>query len=259
MTQTPGMWYVRFRGQVQGPYSVAQLRQQLERGRFSRQHEVSDDGATWRRATDIPELFASRVRKKQRSDLMQLDEPELVAAPLPTGARPTWYYSIGDERHGPSTLLELRRLVTDGQLVANDLVWNNGFDDWVPLIDVPDLAGSLPTLTAKVEPVSAPATPSGSFCFACGSPTDPRAEICPKCGVRQKHSASSGKDRVTAALLALFLGGLGAHHFYLGNTFVGVIYVLFFWTFIPAIVAFVEGIVFLCMSDSNFQKRYCQT
>ncbi len=41
-------------------------------------------------------------------------------------------------------------------------------------------------------------------------------------------------------LLALFLGGLGAHKFYMGHIGLGVLYLLFFWTFIPAIVALVE-------------------
>ena len=41
-------------------------------------------------------------------------------------------------------------------------------------------------------------------------------------------------------LLALFLGGLGAHRFYLGQTGLGILYVVFVWTFIPAIAALIE-------------------
>ena len=48
------------------------------------------------------------------------------------------------------------------------------------------------------------------------------------------------KDGTTAVLLALFLGGLGAHKFYLGQAGLGVLYLLFCWTFIPAIVALFE-------------------
>jgi TM2 domain-containing membrane protein YozV len=48
------------------------------------------------------------------------------------------------------------------------------------------------------------------------------------------------KDRTTALLLALFLGGLGAHHYYLGRVGLGILCTVFFWTFIPAIVALVE-------------------
>jgi NMD protein affecting ribosome stability and mRNA decay len=43
------------------------------------------------------------------------------------------------------------------------------------------------------------------FCFACGEPIDARAEIYPKCGVRQK-SVRGQKSKIAAALLAFFLG-----------------------------------------------------
>ena len=48
------------------------------------------------------------------------------------------------------------------------------------------------------------------------------------------------KDATVALLLCLFLGGLGAHKFYLGKVGLGVLYILFCWTFIPIIVSFVE-------------------
>ena len=52
---------------------------------------------------------------------------------------------------------------------------------------------------------------------------------------------SRRKDVTPAVLFALFLGGVGAHHFYLGHTLIGVLFVLFFWTFIPALIALVEA------------------
>jgi TM2 domain-containing membrane protein YozV len=48
------------------------------------------------------------------------------------------------------------------------------------------------------------------------------------------------KDRMAALLLTLFLGGLGAHRFYLGEIKLGVVYLVFCITLIPAVVAFVE-------------------
>ncbi|MCL2012395.1 MAG: TM2 domain-containing protein [Cystobacterineae bacterium] len=95
----------------------------------------------------------------------------------------------------------------------------------------------------------------GAFCFACGQAIDARAEICPKCGVRQKR-ATGTKSRGSAALLAFFLGGIGIHKFYLGRPFQGIIYLLFFWTLIPGIIAFIEFIVYLCMSDESFAAKY---
>ncbi len=49
------------------------------------------------------------------------------------------------------------------------------------------------------------------------------------------------KNSTTGVLLALFLGGLGAHRFYMGQTGLGILYLCFVWTFVPGIVAFVEA------------------
>lgn len=48
------------------------------------------------------------------------------------------------------------------------------------------------------------------------------------------------RDEVVGILLALFLGGFGAHHFYMRRTGLGILYLCFFWTPIPWVVAFVE-------------------
>ncbi|MDR1460616.1 MAG: TM2 domain-containing protein [Campylobacteraceae bacterium] len=93
------------------------------------------------------------------------------------------------------------------------------------------------------------------FCGECGSVVKAKAEICPKCGVRQRF-ASEGKSKTTAILFALFLGGVGGHKFYLGQTGQGIVYLVFFWTFIPAIIAFIEFIIYLTMSDEAFNAKY---
>lgn len=96
------------------------------------------------------------------------------------------------------------------------------------------------------------------FCQECGKTINERAVICPKCGVRQPgiSAALNGKSRITAALFAFFLGGFGAHKFYLGQVGVGFIYILFFWTLIPALIAFIEFIIFLTMTDEAFIEKY---
>jgi TM2 domain-containing membrane protein YozV len=48
------------------------------------------------------------------------------------------------------------------------------------------------------------------------------------------------KDEVLGVLLALILGDFGVHHFYLRRDGLGVLYLLFFWTGIPAIIGFFE-------------------
>jgi TM2 domain-containing membrane protein YozV len=48
------------------------------------------------------------------------------------------------------------------------------------------------------------------------------------------------KDEVVGVLLALFLGCFGIHHFYLRRNGLGVLYLLFSWTGITAILGFIE-------------------
>jgi len=64
------------------------------------------------------------------------------------------------------------------------------------------------------------------------------------------------KNKITAALLAFFLGGFGIHKFYLGKTGQGILYLIFCWTFIPSFIAFIDFIILLVTSDSNFDLKY---
>jgi len=51
---------------------------------------------------------------------------------------------------------------------------------------------------------------------------------------------SNKKSTAVFAILALFLGGLGIHHFYMGDTLAGILSLLLCWTFLPALFALVE-------------------
>ncbi len=64
------------------------------------------------------------------------------------------------------------------------------------------------------------------------------------------------KSRIVAAVLAFFLGGFGIHKFYLGQIGWGIVYLLFCWSLIPSIIAFIEFIIYLCTSDEDFARKY---
>lgn len=64
------------------------------------------------------------------------------------------------------------------------------------------------------------------------------------------------KNRSTAAFLALLLGLFGVHKFYLGRPVAGLVYLMFFWSGIPGVVALVEGILYLVQSDADFNRTY---
>lgn len=63
------------------------------------------------------------------------------------------------------------------------------------------------------------------------------------------------KNRTVAAILAIFLGIFGVHCFYMGKTFKGILYLMFFWTYIPAIIGFIEGILYLTKTDEEFALK----
>lgn len=67
---------------------------------------------------------------------------------------------------------------------------------------------------------------------------------------------TGGKSKTTALLLCFFLGGFGAHKFYLGQTGWGILYLVFCWTWIPSIIALVEFIILLCTSTEDFNYKY---
>ena len=49
------------------------------------------------------------------------------------------------------------------------------------------------------------------------------------------------RDEIVGVLLAIFLGSFGIHHFYLRRNGLGVLYLLFSWTGIPALLGFIEA------------------
>jgi TM2 domain-containing membrane protein YozV len=64
------------------------------------------------------------------------------------------------------------------------------------------------------------------------------------------------RNKVVAGLLGIFLGTFGVHKFYLGKIWLGVLYILFFWTMLPGVIGFIEGITYLAMSEDTFNRRY---
>lgn len=71
-------------------------------------------------------------------------------------------------------------------------------------------------------------------------------------------SEHKGRPVSKAALLLLtfFLGGLGAHKFYLGKNWQGAFCLIFFWTYIPALIALVEFFIYVFTSAERLNEKY---
>lgn len=97
------------------------------------------------------------------------------------------------------------------------------------------------------------------FCQECAAIIKAKAVICPKCGCPSAVKTSvlgDGRNKTTAGILALFLGGLGLQYFYIGKHLSGVLCILFCWTYIPVVVGLIEGIYYLTMTNKKFNEKF---
>lgn len=72
---------------------------------------------------------------------------------------------------------------------------------------------------------------------------------------RKAARANPDKSRILTAVLAFVLGLFGIHHFYLGNKKLGLAYLVFFWTYIPVLLGWLEGLSCLFMDDYGWRNR----
>lgn len=91
-------------------------------------------------------------------------------------------------------------------------------------------------------------------CAECDAEVSSHAAACPRCG-NPFRVLTAPKSRGTAILLALLLGGIGIHKFYLNKPGWGILYMMFCWTFVPAVVGFLEALVYLGNDEASFQKH----
>ena len=106
------------------------------------------------------------------------------------------------------------------------------------------------------------------FCTECGKKVSGKARMCPDCGApiqnnetysNNTYQGANTKSKVAAALLAIFLGTLGIHNFYLGYTGRGLgqlFLTIFGWIIIvgplaSAIWALVDFILILTNKDAR--------
>jgi TM2 domain-containing membrane protein YozV/RNA polymerase subunit RPABC4/transcription elongation factor Spt4 len=107
---------------------------------------------------------------------------------------------------------------------------------------------------------------SEKHCPECGYVMRGTTAVCPKCGIEQPGltnttDAGAGSNRVAAGVCAILVGALGIHKFILGYNTAGITMLLvsilafcFYGWAVMHIIALVEGITYLSMTEKDFQR-----
>jgi hypothetical protein len=151
------LFYIRKRGQVSGPFSVAQLQALYQRGQFGRFHEVSEDRQAWTAASSLAFLFPSAPA----SDAAM----EVASAPLSAQATQmaTWYYlDAAGQPQGPVSRGQLDHLRQSGQISGQSLVFQTGMATWTALDQV---AATSVAVAVPLEAVPAAASWDEDACW----------------------------------------------------------------------------------------------
>lgn len=141
-----------------------------------------------------------------------------------------YYIIYNGQQVGPMTR---EQLLAYG-LNPNSQVWRKGTADWAPAYTIPEL---MEVISKNANAAQPPQTP---YSQADGS------------------YGEAPKEKIVAGLLAIFLGGLGIHYFYLNKVTAGVVSIVLSLVScgIWSLVMFIQGIVMLCMTDQEFQRKY---
>jgi len=209
-------WYVEHKGRTVGPVSSAQLKQLASASKIGRQSRVrlGSDGE-WVPAAKVQGLFPATEIARVKHELVS------APAPLPVPAATT---SV------PTAAPQQRPCPVCGEDIAMTAIkcrHCNEFLDGRTRENAPQ-----PMFAAAPQPVVNVTQIVNNTPGHMGPP----------------------KSKMIAFLLAIFLGGLGFHHFYMGHSIRGLLYLLFCWTFIPSLIALFDAVLLLLQSNASFQR-----
>jgi hypothetical protein len=79
------------------------------------------------------------------------------AAAVPSPIQEEWYIGIDGSPVGPLTFAQLREKASSGAATLESLVWRDGFEEWKPLREFPELAALVDD--ARAVPTASPVAP----------------------------------------------------------------------------------------------------
>ena len=211
-------WFVEHNGKTVGPITSTQLKQLAASSKIGRQTKVRlGENGEWVGAAKVQGLFRGTEITRPKRDVAVMPEPPQVPVPAPPQAASV-----------PAPAPQQRPCPFCGEGIAMTAIKCRHCNEFLD---------GRPRETAA-QPVAAPQ---------------------PAVNVTQVVNNTSGyigpqKSKMVAFLLAIFLGGIGFHHFYMGHSGRGLLYLLFCWTFIPALISLIEAVLLLLQSNESFQR-----
>ncbi len=152
MSEGSGVWYVRARGRVIGPFTFGQLVSLRDRGQLARFDEVSEDRRTWSTAASLGQLFPESmaggelrgygVAGGEAVDLSARFSSSTIAQQLssaPADDSPSWYFARDGVQQGPLPFSDIQRMAWSSEIGPGTLVWTSGMHNWAPASSVREL------------------------------------------------------------------------------------------------------------------------
>lgn len=145
-----------------------------------------------------------------------------------------WYCLVAGKQYGPVSREQLQAWVLTGHVRPGDLVWTDGMGQWQPVAQVPELRPATDETAGQTPPPAPPAA-----------------------GV-----SDAANRKIVAGVLAILLGTLVVHKFYLGYTTAGIIMLVItvatcgVGSIVTWIIALIEGLTYLTMPDPRFEETY---
>ena len=131
-------------------------------------------------ATGRPSASAlgADFRKKLGSEGQDAGSLRASMPAAPPAAAEEWHVAINDVPVGPIKRDEIARKIGTGQVTGDSLAWREGFDDWRPLRDIPQLASLLeqrrrPSVPPAPRAATTTSRPSGPRTRTSGSGAGP--------------------------------------------------------------------------------------
>lgn len=140
-------YFVRIRGKILGPFSMAQLIGLRERGQLQPFHEVSVDRYTWEPASTLTQVFPSstapavdpepekptRTKQETATRTDTPSPPTPAPTPPPLAQQDPWFLAddMGN-RQGPIDPTTFKIMLDAGQITKDSMLWRPGMTNWVP-------------------------------------------------------------------------------------------------------------------------------